>query len=98
MRMYAYVFHMQCEDQLPLLAPAPATEIDQKIAANVAKLIPDGACLQAGIGGLPDTLLRMLRNHKNLGVHTEMLTNGTMTSSCAISRHRGDEPGQLRSC
>ncbi|KAK4527095.1 hypothetical protein GAYE_SCF34G5017 [Galdieria yellowstonensis] len=49
------------------------TRIGQLIAEN---LIKDGACLQTGIGAIPDAILRYLRNHKDLGVHTEMFSDG----------------------
>jgi len=59
--------------ELPIEAPSP---IQERIAANVASLIPDGAVLQTGIGGIPDAVLRCLRSHKHLGVHSEMCSDG----------------------
>jgi acyl-CoA hydrolase len=50
--------------------------IEMEIGENVAALIDDGSTLQMGIGTIPDAVLRYLKNHKNLGVHTEMLSNG----------------------
>jgi len=52
------------------------TEI--KIAGHVAGLIEDGATLQMGIGAIPDAVLRTLVNHKNLGMHTEMCSDGVI--------------------
>ena len=52
------------------------TEI--KIAEHVAALIDDGSTLQMGIGGIPDAVLRTLTNHKNLGMHTEMCSDGVV--------------------
>jgi acyl-CoA hydrolase len=43
---------------------------------NVASLVEDGATLQMGIGSIPDQVLQNLHSHKNLGVHTEMLSDG----------------------
>ncbi len=54
-----------------------ADQIDQ-IGANVAGLIPDGACLQMGIGAIPDSVLKRLTNHKNLGVHSELFSDGVL--------------------
>jgi acyl-CoA hydrolase len=51
-------------------------DMDLKIAANVAVLIEDGATLQLGIGKLPNAVLGNLQNHKHLGVHTEMFSDG----------------------
>ena len=48
------------------------------IGKNVASLIEDGATLQMGIGSIPDQVLQNLQNHKNLGIHTEMLSDGVI--------------------
>ena len=50
----------------------------EKIGSNVASLIEDGACLQMGIGVIPDQVLKNLGNYKNLGLHTEMLSDGVI--------------------
>ncbi|TDE15413.1 acetyl-CoA hydrolase/transferase family protein [Dyadobacter psychrotolerans] len=49
-----------------------------QIGQNIASLIEDGATLQVGIGGIPDQVLKNLGNHKNLGLHTEMLSDGVI--------------------
>jgi acyl-CoA hydrolase len=54
------------------------TDKDQAIAALVAERIPDGATIQAGIGGMPNALLAMLKGHRDLGVHTELLSDGVI--------------------
>lgn len=54
------------------------TETDIQIGKNVADLVEDGACLQMGIGGIPNAVLAQLGNHKNLGVHTEMFADGIL--------------------
>lgn len=51
-------------------------EIVEKIGFNVASLIEDGATLQMGIGSIPDQVLKNLSGHKNLGIHTEMFSDG----------------------
>ncbi len=48
------------------------------IARHVAELIPDGATLQLGIGAIPDAILELLGSHKNLGVHSEMVSDGVI--------------------
>ena len=55
-----------------------ASEAVQKIGRNVAALIEDGATLQMGIGSIPDQVLQNLYGHKNLGIHTEMLSDGVI--------------------
>jgi acetyl-CoA hydrolase len=52
------------------------SETARQIATHIAGLIPDGATLQMGIGGIPDAVLHQLTNHKHLGVHTEMFSDG----------------------
>jgi len=55
--------------------PAEPSPEDEKIAAFVCERIPNGATIQAGIGSIPNALLRGLRTHKDLGVHTELLSD-----------------------
>jgi acyl-CoA hydrolase len=53
-----------------------ADDIVEKIGYNVASLVEDGATLQLGIGSIPDHVLKNLSNHKNLGIHSEMISDG----------------------
>ncbi|HEY8208727.1 MAG TPA: GNAT family N-acetyltransferase [Myxococcaceae bacterium] len=64
----------------PLLErPAePLDRVAEEIGRHVASLIPDGATLQMGIGRIPDAVLAALANHHDLGVHTEMFSDGVM--------------------
>ena len=54
------------------------TPIEQAIGANVASEIPDGACLQIGVGGIPNAVLNGIKHHKHLGLHTEAMTDGVI--------------------
>ncbi|MVT08958.1 acetyl-CoA hydrolase/transferase family protein [Chitinophaga tropicalis] len=54
------------------------TDVTVQIGRNVAELVEDGAALQLGIGTIPDQVLKNLTNHKNLGLHTEMLSDGVI--------------------
>ena len=54
------------------------SEIDIQIGKNCAELVPDGACIQMGIGSLPNALAAQLKNHQNLGLHTEMFADGCL--------------------
>lgn len=68
------------EDNTPL-EPAhfsQPNEIEIAIGKNCAELIEDGACLQMGIGAIPNAVLAQLGNHKNLGIHTEMFADGVL--------------------
>jgi acyl-CoA hydrolase len=60
------------------LAQEAATEEQVGVAENVASLIPDGATLQMGIGGIPNSVLAMLDGHRDLGVHSEMCPDGVV--------------------
>ncbi len=57
---------------------APLSDVEVAIGKNVASLVEDGACLQMGIGGIPNAVLAELGNHKNLGVHSEMFSDGLL--------------------
>jgi acetyl-CoA hydrolase len=63
--------------ELPM-ADEENAEIYEKIASYVAELIPDGATMQMGIGAIPDAVLRHLFTKKDLGVHTEMFSDGVI--------------------
>lgn len=58
-----------------LLRQSPPSEVEQAIARHVAALVPDGACLQVGIGALPSAMLAALSSHLHLGVHSGMYTD-----------------------
>ena len=67
-------------DQTPLFTKEPAqpSETDRLIGRNCAELVPDGACIQMGIGSLPNALAAALQDHRNLGLHTEMFADGVL--------------------
>ena len=54
------------------------TPIEAAIGANIASEIPDGACLQIGVGGIPNAVLNGIKDHKHLGLHTEAMTDGVI--------------------
>jgi 4-hydroxybutyrate CoA-transferase len=56
----------------------PVTDVHLGIARNVASLIPDGATLQMGIGGIPNAVLACLGDKRDLGIHTEMVSDGVI--------------------
>ena len=59
--------------ELPVRSPAPADEV---IGRTIAGLVPDGACLQMGVGALPNLVCAALESRNDLGVHTEALNPG----------------------
>ena len=66
------------ESPVFMLPPPKVGEIERKIAQNVASLIEDGSTLQMGIGGIPDTVLSFLTEKKDLGIHSEMFSDGVV--------------------
>lgn len=68
------------QDDTPLIEARFATPNDVEIAIgkHCAELIEDGACLQMGIGAIPNAVLAQLTGHKNLGIHTEMFADGVL--------------------
>lgn len=71
-------YFVEHDEPLYLHNNAPISELEQIIGRNVAELIEDGACLQMGIGGIPNAVLAELGNHKDLGIHTEMFSDGIL--------------------
>jgi len=63
---------------LPELRMGASDPITERIADYVASLIPDGATLQTGIGAIPDGVLRRLTDRRDLGVHTELFSDGVI--------------------
>lgn len=73
-RLHAMVW---CEDPMPESTYAEkVTEKELRIGKYIAELVEDRSCLQMGIGAIPDAVLKCLGNHKDLGVHTEMFSDG----------------------
>jgi len=66
------------DEPLPALSPVPPHETQLAIGKNLADLIPDGATLQLGIGGIPDAVLASLRGHRDLGIHSEVISDGVL--------------------
>ncbi|MBV6641770.1 MAG: acetyl-CoA hydrolase/transferase family protein [Cyclobacteriaceae bacterium] len=66
------------DEALPELKPHPMTEEERKIGGYIAEMIDDRSTLQMGIGAIPDAVLNSLGNHKDLGVHTEMFSDGVV--------------------
>ena len=67
-------------DKRPLITKeyVEPSETDYVIGKHCAELVPDGACLQMGIGALPNAICASLQGHKHLGLHTEMFSDGAL--------------------
>ena len=82
---------VEMEASLPELTPQPPTDVQQAIARHIVPLIPEGATLQLGIGGIPDAVIGLLSGRDDLGVHSEMISDGVMravASGTVTGRHK----------
>jgi 4-hydroxybutyrate CoA-transferase len=66
------------DDPVVELPPPELGEVERKIGEHVASLVPDGATLQLGIGGIPDAALSCMGDKKDLGIHSEMFSDGVV--------------------
>jgi 4-hydroxybutyrate CoA-transferase len=71
-------FIVEQDEPLIELKPPVISDIEKMIGENVAGLIPDGATLQLGIGAIPDAVLLFLTDKKDLGIHSEMFSDGVV--------------------
>ncbi len=74
-RLHAVV---ESNEALPELQSTGFGEVERQIGQHIASLIPDGATLQLGIGTIPDAVLASLGGKRDLGVHTELISDGVM--------------------
>ena len=95
-KIHAMVWH---EQELPEVKYGDgASESAMKIGAFCAEIIEDGATLQTGIGAIPDAVLASLTNHKELGVHTEMFSDGIIPlveKGIITNQHKKRYPGKI---
>ena len=63
---------------IPEAPQGGSSELHLKVGQNTAAMIPDGATLQMGIGSIPDAVLQNLTNHKDLGIHSELFSDGVV--------------------
>jgi 4-hydroxybutyrate CoA-transferase len=83
---------------IPTLASRTLTDVELAIGRHAASLIEDGATLQMGIGAVPDAVLESLKDHRHLGVHTEMWSTGLLPliESGAVDNSRKTiHPGKI---
>ena len=82
---------------LPEHPPSAETDADARIGELVANLVEDRSCLQLGIGSIPDAVARRLRQKRDLGVHTEMFSDGVVDlANCGAvtNRFKAIHPGR----
>ena len=85
------------EELLTIDYASKVTPIEEQIGKNVAELIDDKATIQMGIGTIPDAVLKCLSNHKDLGIHTEMLSDGVIDlikNDIVTNKYKGLNPNR----
>jgi itaconate CoA-transferase len=83
--------------EIPLATGKSPTDVDERIAAQVLPMIQDGACVQFGVGGVPDIVAGALKDRKDLGVHTELLSDGIaslIACGAVTNRRKNTDPGK----
>jgi acyl-CoA hydrolase len=78
--------------------PAPPSEPEQAIGGYIASLIEDGSTLQLGIGGIPNAITAFLHDRRDLGIHTEMFTDGMVDlyeAGVVTNRRKTLWPGKM---
>jgi len=89
---------VEVDDPLPEHQPPALTDVERAIGQHVAELVEDGATLQMGIGAIPDAVLAALGSHRNLGVHTEMFSDGVIDlveKGVITGRCKARHPGRI---
>jgi 4-hydroxybutyrate CoA-transferase len=70
---------VEVDHPLPDAPQGGSSPEHMRIGEHIAEMIPDGATLQMGIGSIPDAVLKNLGNHKDLGIHTELFSDGVVS-------------------
>ncbi|HMQ04588.1 MAG TPA: acetyl-CoA hydrolase/transferase C-terminal domain-containing protein [Pyrinomonadaceae bacterium] len=89
---------VEVDDQIPEVPVPELTDIDGAIGRHVADMIDDGATLQMGIGSIPNAVLASLSGHKDLGIHTEMFSDGVVElaeKGIVTGRMKAKHPGKI---
>jgi acyl-CoA hydrolase len=71
-------YFVACDDEIPTVGMTEPSDVESKIGDYIAGLIEDRSTLQMGIGNIPNAVLSRLTNHKDLGLHTEMFSDGVI--------------------
>ncbi len=76
--IHAYDIDVLVPSEAPILEvpPPDITDVTRQIAENISALVEDGSTIEVGIGRIPQALLGFLKDKKDLGIHTEMISDG----------------------
>ena len=67
---------IEADYPVPVIPDVPVNDKDREIGRLISGYVPDGACLQLGIGGIPNAVAEFLKEKNDLGIHTELITSG----------------------
>ncbi len=93
----SFDYLVEYDAPLPETPVKPLSEVAKRIGNHIAGLVEDGATLQMGIGAIPNAVLAALTNHKGLGVHTEMFSDGLIPlieQGVVTNEHKHVMPGR----
>lgn len=92
-------YAFQFDTQLPSHAVKNLTDEEKLIGKHIAEnLVDNGATLQLGIGSIPDAVLSQLKNHKDLGIHSEMFSDGVVdlvNNGCITNNNKTMHKGRI---
>ena len=94
----AITYMVEVDDPIFEVQPPVLGDVERRIGEHVATLVEDGATLQMGIGAIPDAVLHHLHGHKDLGIHTEMFSDGLLPlieKGVVTGRHKTVHPGKI---
>lgn len=89
---------VEVSEELHEAPPPELTDVDRAIGRHIAEMIEDGSTLQMGIGSIPNAVLASLTNHKDLGIHTEMFSDGLINlveSGVVNGSKKTKHPGKI---
>jgi len=89
---------VQIDESIPEVIPAATGAVEQSIGKYVAELIDDRSCLQMGVGSIPNAVLESLYNHKDLGIHTELFSDGILPlyeQGIITGKYKKKHPGKI---
>ncbi len=88
---------VEVDDEIPTHEMHKPSEVEQKIGDHIANMIEDRSTLQMGVGNIPNAVLSRLHNHKDLGLHTEMFSDGVIDlilEDVINGNYKGINPGR----
>ncbi len=90
-------YFVEVDEPIHEVIPKKTSEIENKIGGYIAEMIEDRSTLQMGIGNIPNAVLQLLGNHKDLGLHTEMFSDGVIDlilKNVINGNYKGVNPGR----